>query len=716
MTRNGGAGPAIVLCCALAFCLSAGGRADGAELGLEAAARSVARYGRIDFRIRTGRSYRNPFDPTVVQVDLEVRAPGGRTVTVPAFYSQPYEYRRLDAGRGRESWMYPSGPAGWRARFAPSESGRYRCVATLRDEAGTVRSNEVGFRCRPSDERGFVRVSQRSPRFLEFEDGSSYFPIGQNVAFIGCGQPVSLEKAGEMFGKMAGHGANFARVWTGCKDWAIGIEARKSAWGRSWAWDPPFAPVPGSSSSSAKCVKVSGGQGAGVACRPSHNVALWPETRYVLSGAVLTREGAALEVELNGGVRGPAVEAGEGRWRRFRREFTTGPEQYWLRGPRFRLARGGTAFLKDLSLREAGGGPELLWEADPERQVMGNYNLLDCYVVDRVVRAAERRGIRLQLCLTTRDLYMHMLEDEDSPAYDRAVRHAKDLMRYAVARWGYSTAVASWEYFNEMNPHLPTGRFYREVGDYVESIDPYGHPRTTSAWSANPKDWRHPELDTAQLHFYLRPGEDGGYRDEVTAVLQQARLLTEESAPGRPVLLGECGLATEKWGLSEFMRRDRELVHFHNMLWASGLSGLSGTGMFWWWNQLDRQDVYPQYGPLAEFMGGVPLIEQDMAPASLSAPEEVHAVGLQGESAAALWIVNRRATWWASVLNDREPSRLTGVRLSVKGLRPGAYTVEWWDTRRGEVLAEERVRTSGGALRLWPPPFQRDVACRVRRR
>ncbi|MCF7709181.1 MAG: hypothetical protein K9N52_09815 [Verrucomicrobia bacterium] len=245
-----------------------------------------------------------------------------------------------------------------------------------------------------------------------------------------------------------------------------------------------------------------------------------------------------------------------------------------------------------------------------------------------------------------------------------------------------------------MNPNLPTDRFYAEVGRYVKEIDPYGHPITTSAWSDNPKDWRHPMLDTAQMHFYLRPGKDGGYRDEVAAVIEQARLLIDETSSARPMFLGECGLATSEWGLSEFMRRDGELVHFHNMLWASSLSGLSGAAMFWWWEQLDLQNAYTHYGPLVEFIQDVPLIEQDMKPADLSAPANVHTVGLRGEFAACLWIINKQATWWASVLNAGQPEQLEDVAIEVKGLRPDAYVIEWWNTRRGVVLKKERVQRS----------------------
>ena len=110
-----------------------------------------------------------------------------------------------------------------------------------------------------------------------------------------------------------------------------------------------------------------------------------------------------------------------------------------------------------------GGGGE------PRRR--GYYNPVDCALLDHIVEAAEQTGIYLQLCLITRDAYMGDLKDEQSAAYQQATVDAQNLLRYAVARWGYSTHVVTWEYFNENDPGLPMERFYREVGDYLQQVD-----------------------------------------------------------------------------------------------------------------------------------------------------------------------------------------------------------------------------------------------------
>ena len=89
-------------------------------------------------------------------------------------------------------------------------------------------------------------------------------------------------------------------------------------------------------------------------------------------------------------------------------------------------------------------------------------------------------------------------------------------------------------------------------------------------------------------------------------------------APSKPALIGEFGLADDKWRLSEFLKQDPECLHFETSLWAAAFAGGSGTALFWWWDQLDRQNVYPHYRPLAEYMRGVSFAGMKTAKAQAS--------------------------------------------------------------------------------------------------
>ena len=676
---------------------------------------SVALGQRIEFRIEWDRTFRNPFDPDEVEMDLEVTPPSGAARLMPCFQYQPCEHRLADRGGRKTEWIYPVGAAGWRARFAPDEPGRHR--ARVRVKAGNQRaeSGPVTFSCLAGPDKGCVRVSRSDPRFLEFGDGTPFFPIGHNVAFIGESQYLDTERASAVFRKMATNGANFARVWVCAEDWGLAIEARKSAWGRSWDWKPPFVPMPAGEGAppGRLCLALGGTNRSSASVSPSHPVALRPGTVYRVKGQALGETGSALVVELPGRGSGETV-SGTGRWGEFERTFTTASNQWWLGDLKLRVDGPGRAWIAALSLREAAGGPELLTEADPNSPARGIYHQKDCFMLDRLLEAAERTGIYLQLCLLTRDLYRGDLKDPASAAYARATADARKFLRHAVARWGSFRAVAAWEYFNEMDPGAPTARFYGELGEHLERVDPYRHLRTTSAWGPAPADWSHPRMDIAQLHWYLRPVWGNLSRDETAAVLDRTRLL-RATATNRPALLAEFGLADDKWGLSPYMAQDKEGVHFHNSLWASAFSGLSGAAMFWWWETLDWLDLYHHYRPLAEFVADIPFASGRLQPVVLDTEKKGRALAWRGRDCWHGWISNPQATWWNQVVEKQQPAKVQGDTLVLEGLNPGAYRLEWRDPGTGRTLRQEDLSVSGPQARLNIPAYTRDIACKVRR-
>jgi len=685
---------------------------DSDKIRIEAPSVEVGRYEKLELLIRVDRRYDNPFDPEEVDMVVMLKTPGGEQLTLPAFYCQDYERRKLNQGRERMNWYYPVGNGTWKARFAPTQTGLYFATARLKDKSGTIHSQSIQFECVSSSSKGFLRVSGKDPRFMELSDGTPFFAIGQNLAFIGEGQHVTLSGAEEIFGKLAANGANFLRIWTCCNDWAMAIEAKKSAWDRSWNRSERMVPVPGSENDpgARKCVKMDNGS---VTVSPSHPVALRPKMRYTLTGRFMADGATGLRVNVGRDNWDIPFDSAAGRkWQDFKREFTTGDNDFWLGQVTLGPVGSGTVWLDKLSLKETPDSPELLWEADMNRPILGVYNQVDCFMLDELVEAAENNGIYLMLCMLTRDLYMKHLTDDSSAEYQQAIQYAKKFMRYAVARWGYSTSVAAWEYFNEIDPGLPTDRFYTEVGDYLSQIDIYHHLRATSTWHPSVKDCRHASLDIGQLHRYMRPGTEEEYKDEVAVVIDRAQFLRKH-APNRPALIAEFGLADTKWGLSDYMKQDTEGVHFHTSLWASAFADTSGTAMFWWWELLDQQDAYRHYRPLSAFLADVCFAGLRQTNAAASG-ERLRVLGYQGDDCAYIWIFDSQATWWNQIVDKKQPAPVTDASIEIRGLRPGKYRLEWWDTYEGRTIRTEQVSCTQALLQISVPSFNRDIACKIR--
>jgi len=676
------------------------------QAGIEVQAKQVKRLAKIEFTITTNIPASNPYDATEVDVSLEMAAPSGKTIVYPAFWLQPVEReQRPHSGRPAE-WLYPSGTPGWRARFAPNEEGKWSATAVVTTREGSVRSAPAAFECTPGQGKGFVRVSAKDPRFLEFGDGSPFFPIGQNVAFI-----TDSYKQGEMLQKLGENGANYARIWCCCEDWAMAVEARKSGWGRSWGWDPPIVAMPDRDGfhSDDRCLAIIGDANAVITFQPTRPLAVKANTKYRLTGKMRNASGAGIALDLGAG---GAVELKGGKgWTPFQHEFAARDNQWWLERLAFRSTAKGTTYLRDLSLREAAGGPELLWEADPNRPLLGWYNPLDCRIVDALVETAEAAGVYLQLTMLTRDHYMKNLRNANSPTYDRMLGHARNLVRYFVARWGYSPHVAAWEYFNEQDPGLPLERFYAELGDLVAKLDPPGRIRCTSTWHSPSRDYKHAKLDTADFHYYMRPAEKDLFRDEVASVLSRVKL-AREAAPAKPVLFSEFGLADDQWGRSPEYDADKDYVHLHNALWTSALSGMSSTVMSWWWDDVHKKNQYHHYKPVSAFVKQVPYTTAKLRAAAATADKGLRLVGLQGEACAYIWVSDPQATWWKVAHEGVKPAEIPGATLTIQGLAAGEYQVEWWHTWDGKPVAASKAK-AGNGLVLQVPAFTRDIAVKI---
>ncbi|PKP10877.1 MAG: hypothetical protein CVU09_04975 [Bacteroidetes bacterium HGW-Bacteroidetes-4] len=90
----------------------------------------------------------------------------------------------------------------------------------------------------------------------------------------------------------------------------------------------------------------------------------------------------------------------------------------------------------------------------------------------------------------------------------------KKLLRYIVARWGYSKNLFAWEFFNEVQftgiHNSQTAAWYPgvlnwhlEMSEYIAAIDPFNHIQTTSAENSQLFDLDTiPELDVLQYHLY----------------------------------------------------------------------------------------------------------------------------------------------------------------------------------------------------------------------
>ncbi|GAC1401455.1 MAG: hypothetical protein NVSMB52_15280 [Chloroflexota bacterium] len=182
-------------------------------VSLQHSHRIFATYREIELSLELRASFDNPFDPAQVDLSAIFTAPSGYSFHVNGFYYQAYSL--VSQSNGQKE-LTPQGRPFWRIRFAASESGKWRYRVILRDSTGMSASSSMGSPIQVAQRKdaGYVRISKKDHRYLAFDNGDNYFPVGENLAW---GHSVLAVNNYDDWingpGKLRDQGVNFIRIW-----------------------------------------------------------------------------------------------------------------------------------------------------------------------------------------------------------------------------------------------------------------------------------------------------------------------------------------------------------------------------------------------------------------------------------------------------------------------------------------------------------------------
>lgn len=177
---------------------------------------------------------------------------------------------------------------------------------------------------------------------------------------------------------------------------------------------------------------------------------------------------------------------------------------------------------------------------------------------------------------------------------DEAKRLYKNLLRYIVARWGYSPnlfliqllAEADYTEGYEVDP---ARIWHAEMGAYFDSIDPYGHLFSSSlaVWRRDPKFFTVPGLDVTLPEIYdIRDMGEGMYTEQVRCLEKYQK----------PCLVAEAGLSYL------YNADDEKGIHVHNSLWGSTMSGAAGCPSFWMASYIHEKGLLSHFRAVSRFV------------------------------------------------------------------------------------------------------------------
>ena len=549
-------------------------------------------YGLLELDIQTGITAVNPYDPGELDIRVEFSSPSEARVEVGAFWYQEFE----------APWATRKGRPGWKARFTPTEAGTWTAVARIPSRG--LQSDPISFRVIPSENPGFVRVHAANPRYLAFDNGDFFFPIGLNLGWW-AGASDALTDYTRWLNAFASNGGNTIRVWMAA--WSFGLE--------------------------------------------------WNDTRL-------------------------------GNYdNRLRRA--------WLLDQIFRLAeeRGVYVVLVLLNCADFNDWQTDGWRGNPYNAArLGPIESPELFVTDSVAMAYFQRRLN-----------------------------------YIVNRWGYSPHLLAWEWWNEVNLTPISDEalipWLQEMTAYLRERDVNRH-LTTNSYAIRDLSpiWQLPELDIIQKHEYADQIRSPD-RDLAERAAPDFRLLAE-SAPAKPILIGEFGYGAE----ANADNVEKTGIHLHNGIWAMTFAGYAGSGMPWYWDvYIEVNHLWYHFRGLERFLADEDLTEYEpFSPLEISSPSggtgQAVGLGLRGEDVL-VWLRSDAYTVQASVAAYERagspagftyrPPLVEGQVLTLWVVTDGDYSIRWYDPQAAKWLEETVAVADEGVLSISIPAFTRDLAAKI---
>ena len=251
----------------------------------------------------------------------------------------------------------------------------------------------------------------------------------------------------------------------------------------------------------------------------------------------------------------------------------------------------------------------------------------------------------------------------------QAKAQTKKLLRYIVARWGYSTNLFAWELFNEVNftgvhpsqsaqwyPGVKT--WHDEMGQCIKSLDAFDHPITTSTDESQLSDFDLlTGLDNVQYHLY------------------NTSLLATQEENDKSILakMTRVGLVNGEYGL-DVSTADVPFDVQRVSIWTGIMSQV--PHLMWKWDNYVNANWANLFQYPAEFLAGEDFVSEgslsDLEMTATYNIEMLEAVGFKSDD-----------NFYGVVYDKIHRSNIQGAKVDLSATRAGNYTITFTDIFSG---------------------------------
>ncbi len=345
---------------------------------------------------------------------------------------------------------------------------------------------------------------------------------------------------------------------------------------------------------------------------------------------------------------------------------------------------------------------------------LGKYNQMSAALLDSILNNCQEKEINMQLVFYHHGMFSQTVDAEwssnpynvsnggilDNPTKfftdASALKYAKRLARYVVARWGYSQNIFNWELFNEVNftgtnsnntaQKTNIANWHDAMSQYIKSIDPYQHLITSSTSGDNELLTlmnRCNAMDLLEFHVYDN--------DPITAMNTQIKTL--QKSISKPLLCGEFGIGSSATVSNNLLRK---------IIWNSYMHRV--PAFYWYWDETLDYGQHRIYQAISKlFSDEDPLVDLDstmVTPATYKTSSTWFTAGKHGKK-----------TWYGFVSASEEGNQTGGIY--VNGLDYGYYKAVILDAENGDTLQTKEVPIIDTDVKLPLPAFNSAVAIKL---
>ncbi|CAN5408586.1 hypothetical protein BH09BAC5_BH09BAC5_20540 [soil metagenome] len=390
------------------------------------------------------------------------------------------------------------------------------------------------------------------------------------------------------------------------------------------------------------------------------------------------------------------------------------------------------------------------WSTGIEWENCGVYMQDRAWALDSMLRIAEERGIKIQLCLDLTTGFAHDNLPADWHPYRKEFQKenmvAADLLNdstvlkmldnyilYVCKRWGSSASIATIELLGEQNRwegfdnhEKNFSQFFSHINQLLKN-EPGVRQSLLSTSCTNtdhPEIYRNDAISFIDMHHY-----DNNFKCNQKRFHYVQRYSDKLD---KPFLFGEMGMIYNQADPDDI--ENCMDISYHNAIWSTAFSGGAGTGLYWWQWKFDekRNANFPQLRFFLDSIAGDDIYSGTSKLWTGNGLECFYQ--RKGNSHVFGWVHNT-SYWWGNMMQDckdrdgksmvlpkdddnaEKPENRSGNKFIISGLsRNALYTIDFYSTReKGKKLDHISLKSNMFGKIEVPFPDAPDCAFEIRK-